>query len=45
VQNNPEFFKKFYNFKISVDNFLDIKVIKNAFILALIKHFPKMIKA
>jgi hypothetical protein len=34
------FLKEFYNFRISVINFLDIKAIKDAFILALIKHFP-----
>jgi hypothetical protein len=35
-----EFLEEFYNFKISVINFLDIRVIKDAFILAFIKHFP-----
>jgi hypothetical protein len=32
---------EFYNFKTSITNFfLDIRAIKDAFILALIKHFP-----
>ena len=35
----PGFFKEFYNFKTSVINFLDIRTTKDAFILALIKHF------
>jgi len=35
-----EFSKEFYNFKTSITNFLDIRIIKDAFILALIKHFP-----
>jgi hypothetical protein len=34
------FLEEFYNFKISVTNFLDIRAIKDAFILAFIKHFP-----
>ena len=34
------FSKEFYDFKTSVINFLDIGTIKDAFVLALIKHFP-----
>ena len=36
----PGFLEEFYDFKTSVTDFLDIGVIKDAFILALIKHFP-----
>ena len=38
------FFKEFYNFRTSVINFLDIRTIKDAFVLALIKHFPDIIQ-
>jgi hypothetical protein len=34
------FLEEFYNSRTSVTNFLDIRVIEDAFILALIKHFP-----
>jgi len=33
------FLEEFYNFKTSITNFLDIRAIKGAFILAFIKHF------
>jgi hypothetical protein len=38
----PGFLEEFYDFRTSVTNFLDIGVIEDAFILALIKHFPDM---
>jgi hypothetical protein len=38
------FLEEFYNFKTSVINFLDIRAIKDAFILAFIKHFPGIIR-
>ena len=34
------FFEEFYNFRTSVIKFLDIRITKDAFVLALIKHFP-----
>jgi len=40
----PGFLEEFYNFGTSVINFLDIGAIKGDFILALIKHFPDMIR-
>ena len=33
------FFEEFYDFRTSVTNFLDIRTIKDAFVLAFIKHF------
>jgi len=33
------FFKEFYNSRTSIINFLNIRIIKDAFILAFIKHF------
>jgi hypothetical protein len=39
-----EFSKEFYNFSISINGFLNIRAIKDAFILAFIKYFLKIIK-
>ena len=36
----PGFSKEFYDFRTSVIDFLDIRTIEDAFVLALIKHFP-----
>jgi len=37
------FFEEFYDFRTSVTNFLDMGTTKDAFVLALIKHFPDII--
>jgi len=40
VRAIPGFSKEFYDFRTSVIDFLDIRTIEDAFVLALIKHFP-----
>jgi hypothetical protein len=40
VKIDPAFSEEFYNFSASINGFLDIGAIKDAFILAFIKYFP-----
>jgi hypothetical protein len=40
VKIDLAFSKEFYNFGASVNSFLDMGAIEDAFILAFIKHFP-----
>jgi hypothetical protein len=44
VKLNLEFFKEFYDFSTSINSFLGIRAIKDAFILAFIKYFLEIIR-